>query len=256
MVERVSGFPAGTILGELADAADSMKELGKNIQKVTINDLLKAARDQLATLSEAQTEALQDAVKASGIVSKFSFTSTVSGVVSSLSTIGSGIYLIREGNDLGKQLVCAGALQFLNTAVSSEGFWVPVARVVSLGNRNVEYILAPALPLAINLLTSIWTGRVITQLSPDDQKFIKYLEQITSIFNVCVSLGNVIAKLNQGMADRALTEIDTQMTVLNTQVSQLLRQRDYAAGAAKSIESGLQEVVSNQINNTSNYTKI
>lgn len=251
-----SGFPAGSVMGALAETLDDLKETGSKVLKISVNDPLYRINQQLSDLDVQQMVAAQEVDRAAKSVSSFTNGSYVSSLLYATSSIIAGglVYYVK-GDEKGKQLAYAGALQLANTVLTNTGGWNLICRTLSLGNKTAEQIMQQLFPTAVTLLTHYWNSRNIANLSPDDQDKMKVLNQLLSLINIALSVGQVYSKFKLSQAERRAQEIDFQMQELNIQFTDLMQHKKVSSAAFKNIEKGYKEIIKTQINSGADSAK-
>ena len=250
------GFPAGSVMGALAETLDDLKETGSKVLKISVNNPLALINQKLSDLDVQQMISAQEVDRAAKSVSAFTYGSYVSSILYATSSViaGSILYFWR-GDEKGKQLAYVGALQLANTVLTNTGGWNLICRTLSIGNKTAEQIMELFLPTAVTLYSHVWNSRNIENLSADDQDKMKVLNQLLSLINIALSIGQVYSKIKLSQAERRGQEIDFQMQELNIQFTDLMQHKKVSSAAFKSIENGYKEIIKTQINSGADSAK-
>ncbi len=251
-----NGFPTGSVMGALAETLDDLKDTGSKVLKISVNDPLAVINQKLSDLDVQQMMAAQEVDRAAKAVSNFTYGSYVSSILYATSSIiAGGLVFYVKGEEKGKHLAYAGALQLANTVLTNTGGWNLICRTLSLGNKSAEQIMQQILPTAVTLFSHYWNSRNIGNLSADDQDKMAVLNRLLTLINIALTAGQIYSKFKLSQAERKSQLIDFQMQELNIQFTDLMQHKKVSSAAFKNIEKGYKEIIKTQINSGADSAK-
>ncbi len=245
----------GTVWGDLVDTIDDLKNQKDKVLRVTINAPVGRLRDELDSLSEEQSKALQEAVSASKSLSNWSLGALIASILYATSSIMGGYYLKSCGRPEGDQFIYSGAMLLANAAATHLNGWGRLSSMLSFGNQTVEQILTTILPVAVTLYAYAWNNRNLAQLSDDHKKKIESMTNLFTIVSGAMQVGKIYLKFKQAQADMQLQYLDSEMNSKNLKVNQLLMRRGWIQDSFDSISSGLRRVIKNMFYTTADFAK-
>jgi hypothetical protein len=201
------------------------KKMNDRDMRVTINQAVAMVRDQLDEAVSEQTTALHKSIHEKDLLSNWSNASFIGTLLSGLSSIVSGSFLISSGNQSGYQFISAGVLMLIQTVMSYEDRWATVAEAVSFGNEKAKETLQNALPLAIMLFAYLLAGKTIKDLPYDHEQKMKVIDSFINFFSLVTKTGEYWTKYKMGMADLELKTADSKVEILELRLKQYITQQ-------------------------------
>lgn len=253
---QASGFPQGTLLDQLFQEFNGVREDKNRVLRVTINEPLERLRDECTILSQEQLAALQETIQQKSLLSTWSYGSFASSILYATSTILGGAYLKWTEKENGDQFIYAGTVSLANTLLTHTKGWAAVSKLVSLGNKNVEQLLQTVLPLAVTLFTYAWNGRNIATLTQDQKEKMELINHFFSFVGIVLQVGEIYTKFRVGVAEIKRQEIDTTLNVKNYEFNGLLARQGGRQDSFDKVGQDLKGMIRNAINSNADCAKV
>lgn len=244
-------IPLGTILGEMADAMDSTKKSIDRYKQVTVMQPLRDLKEEMTRLTEEELAALKQIAEAKENQNLWSYGHLISSVGYASLSIVFGAYLTATGEDRGMNFIYGGSALLANTLMEHLGGWTLFSELASLGNATVEQTLRVTLPLAVTLTTMLFSADRLASLPLPYQTIAKGIDKFVAGINVIVQVGNTVASLMLGHAQRKLTIIEGKVSANTMKIEPLNLRNEALTQTSKQVNDAMKGGIKKIIKGTS-----